>query len=451
MLKRIIILLIIVELGIAAFGCSRKVVKSEDAIDEEISVKQASESKTDAEESFPLREKFNKIKHITIEALNREYEKTIIIDVRSKMEFDVIHINKSVHIPVDSNLFIKNLEKVREKSGSIPIVFYCNGHTCAKSYEAAEYAMDAGFLNAYAYDGGITDWVNAHPEKTTLMGKTPATMEKLITHEMLAKRKISFAEFKKKAENPHAIVVDVREPFQRKNIPQIPQLRNIPSDRLVEMIAEGELKGNQLLILDAVGRQIEWIQYYLEQHGYTNYYFLEKGVLSAEEAGRAVSADEYVIGSEDALEVMVWRNEILSRPRVVVRPDGKISLPLVGDIHAAGLTARQLKDDIEKRLKEYEELPNVTVIVSEINSYYIYILGEVRSPGRYQLKSNISVLQAVSLAGGFTNWASPNSMVVLRRNGEKEEKIKVRYKKIISGSKPEDNVVLRPGDTIIIP
>jgi len=368
-----------------------------------------------------------------------------------KQSLLIIHINKSVHIPVDSNLFIKNLEKVREKSGSIPIVFYCNGHTCAKSYEAAEYAMDAGFLNAYAYDGGITDWVNAHPEKTTLMGKTPATMEKLITHEMLAKRKISFAEFKKKAENPHAIVVDVREPFQRKNIPQIPQLRNIPSDRLVEMIAEGELKGNQLLILDAVGRQIEWIQYYLEQHGYTNYYFLEKGVLSAEEAGRAVSADEYVIGSEDALEVMVWRNEILSRPRVVVRPDGKISLPLVGDIHAAGLTARQLKDDIEKRLKEYEELPNVTVIVSEINSYYIYILGEVRSPGRYQLKSNISVLQAVSLAGGFTNWASPNSMVVLRRHGEKEEKIKVRYKKIISGSKPEDNVVLRPGDTIIIP
>ncbi len=163
------------------------------------------------------------------------------------------------------------------------------------------------------------------------------------------------------------------------------------------------------------------------------------------------AADEYVIGAEDVLEIMVWRNEILSRPRVVVRPDGKISLPLVGDIHAAGLTAKQLKEDIEKRLKEYEELPNVTVIVSEINSYYIYILGEIARPGRYQLKSNISVLQAVSLAGGFTNWASPNSMVVLRRNGEKEEKIKVRYKKIISGSKPKDNIVLKPGDTIIIP
>lgn len=166
---------------------------------------------------------------------------------------------------------------------------------------------------------------------------------------------------------------------------------------------------------------------------------------------KEASADEYVIGAEDVLEIMVWRNEMLSRPRIVVRPDGKISLPLVGDIHTAGLTAKQVKEDIEKRLKEYEELPNVTVIVAEINSYYIYILGEVTRPGRYQLKSNISVLQAVSLAGGFTNWASPNSMVVLRRNGEKEEKIKVRYKKIISGSKPEDNIVLKPGDTIIIP
>lgn len=442
------IILIAMGFMILTFGCSKKVVKSEDALGEEISVNQASES---AEEGFPLREKFNKVKYIDIEALNREYEKTIIVDVRSKIEFDVIHINKAFHIPVGTNLFIKNLEKVREKSGSIPIVFYCNGRTCAKSYEAAEYAMEAGFLNVYTYDGGVSEWTNAHPAKATLMGKTPAPLEKLITHEMLAKRKISFLEFKKKAENPHAIVVDVREPFQRKNIPQIPQLRNIPSDRLVEMIAEGELKGNQLLILDAVGKQIEWIQYYLAQHQYTNYYFLENGVLSAEEAGRVVSADEYVIGSEDALEIMVWRNEILSRPRIVVRPDGKISLPLIGDIQAAGLTPNQLKNYIEKRLKDYQELPTVTVIVSEINSYYIYILGEVRSPGRYQLKSNISVLQAVTLAGGFTNWASPNSMVVLRRNGEKEEKIKVRYKKIISGSRSEENIVLKPGDTIIIP
>ena len=117
------------------------------------------------------------------------------------------------------------------------------------------------------------------------MGKTPAPPAKLISREMLAKRKISFAEFKKKAEGPDAIVVDIREPFQRKEIPQLPQLRNIPSDRLVELISKGEFKGKQLLITDAVGKQVEWIQYSLEQHEYTNYYFLEKGVLSAIEAG----------------------------------------------------------------------------------------------------------------------------------------------------------------------
>lgn len=175
-----------------------------------------------------------------------------------------------------------------------------------------------------------------------------------------------------------------------------------------------------------------------------------KAVKHPDEDKEKINGEEYIIGAEDVLEVVVWRNDMLSR-RVVVRPDGKISLPLVGDIQAAGLTSNQLKEHIEKRLKEYQELPTITIIVAEINSYYIYVLGEVTRPGRYQLKSNISVLQAVSLAGGFTNWASPNSMVVLRRNGEKEEKIKVRYKKIISGSRPEENILLKAGDSIIIP
>jgi rhodanese-related sulfurtransferase len=238
-----------------------------------------------AEDSFPLRAKFPAVKYITTEKLNNEYQKTIIVDVRSKNEFDVIHINKAIYSPITTALFIKELEKIREKSGSIPIAFYCNGHTCAKSYEAAEQAMAAGFLNVYAYDGGIPDWVKAHPQKTTLMGETPAPLEKLITHEMLAKKSIPYAEFKKRAESPDAIIVDVREPFQRKNIPQIPMLRNIPSDRLVELIAKKEFKNNQLLIMDAVGKQTEWLQYYLIQHGYTNYYFLEKGVLGLEESG----------------------------------------------------------------------------------------------------------------------------------------------------------------------
>ena len=239
-----------------------------------------------AQEGYPLRAKFPQVKYITTEALNKDYQKAIIVDVRSKIEFDVIHVNKAVHEPITTALFVKNLEKIREKTGATPIAFYCNGHTCAKSYEAAEMALKAGFHNVYAYDAGIHDWAKAYPDKTTLMGKTPAPVDKLISKEMFEKRSISFTDFKKKAASADAMVIDAREPFQRKEIPQLPgTLRNVPSDRLVELIKKGEFKGNQLLILDAVGKQVEWIQYYLEAGGYDNYYFLKKGVLSAVEAG----------------------------------------------------------------------------------------------------------------------------------------------------------------------
>ncbi len=239
-----------------------------------------------AEEGYPLRAKFPQVKHMSTEALHKDYQKVIIVDVRSTIEFEVIHINKAVHEPITTALFTKNLEKIRDQNGSAPIAFYCNGHTCAKSYEAAEMAAKAGFQNVYAYDGGIPDWVKAHPDQTTLMGKTPAPADKLISKEMFEKKCIGFDDFKKRAASADAIVVDAREPFQRKEIPQLPgTLRNIPSDRLVELIKKGEFKGNQLLILDAVGKQVEWIQYYLEANGYTNYHFLKKGVLSAVEAG----------------------------------------------------------------------------------------------------------------------------------------------------------------------
>ncbi len=231
-----------------------------------------------AEEGFPLREKFPKVKYLTTEAMFKEYQRVIIVDVRSKIEYDVIHINKAVHLPMATAMFVKDLEKLRPKNGSFPIAFYCNGHTCAKSYEAAEQAMDAGFTNTFAYDAGIYDWVKAHPDKGMLMGETPVRTDKLISKEMLAKKKIAYEEFKTKSQNPAAVVVDIREPVQREKVPPLPALRNIPSDRFAELVKMGEFKGKELLILDAVGKQVDWIQYYLEQYGYTNYFFLDKGV-----------------------------------------------------------------------------------------------------------------------------------------------------------------------------
>lgn len=233
-----------------------------------------------AEEGFPLRSKFPKLKYISTDALNKEYSQAVIVDVRSDLEYDVIHINKAIHVPMAQSSFIKDLEKARAKDDDKPMVFYCNGHTCAKAYEAAEQAMQASFKNTFTYDAGIHDWVKAHPEKTTLMGITPAPKNKLISSDSLAKRKLTLAEFKKRAESPKAVVVDIREPIQRKVIPQFAKIRNIPSDRLLSLLQQGEFKNNELLIFDAVGKQVEWLQYYLEKYGYKNYSFLKDGVLS---------------------------------------------------------------------------------------------------------------------------------------------------------------------------
>lgn len=230
-----------------------------------------------ADEGFPLRAKFPSVKYVTTDDLVKKYQEMIIVDVRSKIEYDVIHINKAVHVPISTAMFTKDLAKVRDAGGETPIAFYCNGHTCPKSYEAAEQAAGAGFKNVFAYDAGIYDWVKAQPEKGTLMGKTPVPLDKLISKDALAKRMVTYGEFQKRASGPNAILVDIREPFQRQKVPQLPGLRNIPTDRFAELLKKGEFKDKDLLILDAVGKQVEWIQYYLNIYGYENYAFLKGG------------------------------------------------------------------------------------------------------------------------------------------------------------------------------
>jgi len=164
---------------------------------------------------------------------------------------------------------------------------------------------------------------------------------------------------------------------------------------------------------------------------------------------RAV-AEEYLIGPEDTVEVMVWKNPDLSRT-VIVRPDGKISLPLIGDVQASGLTAIHLKDSITEKLKfYYKETPQVSVILQQINSYSIYILGEVKSPGKYVVKTGTSFLQAITLAGGFTEFASKNRILVRRKRENNEETfMKIKYNDLIAGI--QNNILLKSGDTIVIP
>lgn len=164
------------------------------------------------------------------------------------------------------------------------------------------------------------------------------------------------------------------------------------------------------------------------------------------------ASGDYKIGPEDVLEIIVWRNQDLSKT-VTVRPDGKISLPLIGDVYAVGLTPDQLTKEIVNRLKEYKENPNVSVVVKEVNSYGIYVLGEVAHPGKYQLKSYTTVLQAVSMAGGFTPYASKSKMFMLRKvpDRETEVRIPIDYDEIVSGEDSTHNAILVPGDTLVVP
>lgn len=169
------------------------------------------------------------------------------------------------------------------------------------------------------------------------------------------------------------------------------------------------------------------------------------------EQGESAPVEDYQIGPEDVVEVMVWKNEDLSRV-VSVRPDGKISLPLIGDLKAAGQTAEQLKTAIAKSLKQYyKEPPQVSVIVQQVNSYAIYILGQVQTPGRYVVKSGTTFLQALSLAGGFTPYASTNRIVLRRQrsSGQGEEAMRVRFKDVVVGK--QQNLLLKRGDTIVVP
>ncbi len=172
---------------------------------------------------------------------------------------------------------------------------------------------------------------------------------------------------------------------------------------------------------------------------------------SAVSSHRAATQNKnYIIGPEDVLDVDVWKQPELTRS-VPVRPDGKISLPLLGDVQAAGMTPMDLGNSIQESLRKYVSDPQVTVIVTAINSQRIYVLGEVNRPGPEQLYPNMTVLQALSAAGGFTQYANRKKTYILRNNGAKEERYPFDYKAAVRGGPGSQAFVLRPGDTIIVP
>jgi len=163
------------------------------------------------------------------------------------------------------------------------------------------------------------------------------------------------------------------------------------------------------------------------------------------------SPDTYAIGVGDVIEISVWKNPDLT-VTVPVRPDGRISVPLLGDVQAAGVTPLALKTVLTNGFRDYITAPGVSVVVKEVNSQKIYVTGEVAKPGAYDLRSRTKVMQALAMAGGLTAYAK-NRVIVLRdgQGGGGDRRIEVDLGAIVSGRRPEANIALQPGDTLVVP
>ena len=175
------------------------------------------------------------------------------------------------------------------------------------------------------------------------------------------------------------------------------------------------------------------------------------GLLVSHGAAMAqVPESSYRIGPNDVLTIFVWKETELSRD-VTVMPDGKITYPLIGEITAQGQTASELKKAIADKLQNFVTAPEVTVIVKESRSQVVYAIGKLTRPGPIALAPGMTVMQALSAAGGFAEWADPKNILIVRRDGGKETQLRFNYKEFTSGENLQQNILLKPGDTLVVP
>ena len=164
----------------------------------------------------------------------------------------------------------------------------------------------------------------------------------------------------------------------------------------------------------------------------------------------ATLSPNYLVQAGDILEVFVWKEPDLSR-KVLVRPDGFISFPLVQDLQAAGIAPADLKKRIEERLKDFVSAPNVTVVVDAIRSYTVFVVGKVQKPGEYLREQPVSVLQSLSLAGGFQEYANRGSITVFRNSPQGNLVFKFDYDEVVEGKRTSQNLILQSGDVVVVP
>jgi rhodanese-related sulfurtransferase len=202
----------------------------------------------------------------------------LVVDVRSPYEYQTLRIKDAVNVPYGSRTFLDEVRKLREKSAK-PIVFYCNGKTCRKSYDAVLSAQSGRIPNTYAYDAGVFDWAKAHPDRTVLLGRSPVKPEELIDDKAYQARVLEPKDFAARV-GGNSIVLDVRDRAQRDTalFPFRETRATLSEQSQIDAAIDQALKGNKtLLVYDAAGHQVRWFQYYLESKGVRDYFFMKNG------------------------------------------------------------------------------------------------------------------------------------------------------------------------------
>ncbi len=240
-----------------------------------------------ANQGFPLRWRYPEVRTIDTAQFYQMLPNVTVVDARTKFEWETLRVKGAVNVPVDEvntgfNLeFEANMKKLREQTAK-PIVFYCNGRTCPKSYEAARRAIRMGITNVYTYDAGIIDWVKAHPELSELYDETPVSPSDLISGAEFKAHVISAKDFISRVRRPNCgcIVLDVRDLAQRDWTLFPMHDVHVTLDnkaKLSEEISRATREHKTLLVYDAVGKQVPWVQYYFVKLGVKDYFFMKNG------------------------------------------------------------------------------------------------------------------------------------------------------------------------------
>lgn len=229
---------------------------------------------------FPGRKLYPEIATISLEQLKARLDEVNMVDVRSAFEYQTLHIKGASNVPLADREFAAKLANLRAESPN-DIVVYCNGKTCMKSYKAAKKASQAGIDNVFAYDAGIMDWAKTYPKHTLLLGKVLGDAKRLISTDEFKKHLLSPGDFGEHVAASNALVLDVRDRFQRDSLGIFPgrerRVHLDDSKKLNRYIRKARQGNRELLIYDAAGKQVRWLQYYLKQRGVMNYYFMQGG------------------------------------------------------------------------------------------------------------------------------------------------------------------------------